>query len=107
MFSGLDGSDDAGFTLMEMLIVIVVLGILSGIVIFGVSNIKSNSKDSACKAEKASVETALETYKAKTGSYPASPDQSPLTAGGYLKEVASHVTAWNSSGIVTGTTDCS
>jgi prepilin-type N-terminal cleavage/methylation domain-containing protein len=102
--------DDRGFTLIELLIVIVVLGILSGIVLFGVSTLKSDSKGSACKADKANVETALETYKAKNGSYPTyTADQSALITGGFMKEKADHVNSWGTSGVTAGiatTTDC-
>jgi len=63
---------EQGFTLVEMLIVIVILGILAGIVVFAVGGTTSGAKTSACAAEKSTIGTALETYKAETGSYPAS-----------------------------------
>jgi type II secretion system protein G len=92
-----------GFTLIELLIVVVVLGILAGIVIYAAGNSRGDAKASACSAEKAAVETALETYKAKNGAYAS--DQAALVSGGYLKSAASHVSGWDASGIAT-TTDC-
>jgi general secretion pathway protein G len=68
-----------GFTLVELLIVIVILGILAGIVVFAVGNMTSNAKSTGCAAEKTTLSTALEEYKAQTGSYPAA--MSDLTSG--------------------------
>jgi prepilin-type N-terminal cleavage/methylation domain-containing protein len=59
-----------GFTLVELLIVIVILGILAGIVVFAVGNLTSNAKTNACATEKATISTAAEAYKANTGAYP-------------------------------------
>src|SRR5689334_15224595 len=83
-----------GFTLIELLIVIVILGILAAIVVFAVGTATSDSKTSACKADKSNVETALEAAKAKTGSYPTGADsaavqarlaQSDTTAANYIQ----------------------
>jgi prepilin-type N-terminal cleavage/methylation domain-containing protein len=76
------GSDD-GFTLVELLIVIVVLGILSGIVVFGVARFRTDAQTSACKADIATVSTAADAYDAQTGGYPAS--VAVLVTGQYLK----------------------
>ena len=62
---------EQGFTLVELLIVIVILGILAGIVVFAVGNLTSNAKTNACSAEKSTISTALEAYKAQNASYPA------------------------------------
>jgi type II secretion system protein G len=62
---------EQGFTLVELLIVIVILGILAGIVVFAVGNLTSNAKTNACNTEKTTISTALEAYKAQNGSYPA------------------------------------
>lgn len=55
---------EAGFTLVELLIVIVILGILAGIVVFAVGNLTSNSKQSGCATEAQSFYTAYQAYKA-------------------------------------------
>ena len=69
--SHLDVADDEGFTLIELLIVIVILGILAGIVVFAVGSATTDSKKSACQADKETLSVALEAYKAKGGTYPA------------------------------------
>lgn len=60
-------ANDEGFTLVEMLIVIVVLGILAGITVFGVSTFRSDAEASACSADLKTVQVAAEAYRAKTG----------------------------------------
>ena len=61
---------ERGFTLVEVLIVIVLLGVLVGIVVFAVGNLTTNAKTTGCSAEKATLSDALETYKSNVGVYP-------------------------------------
>jgi prepilin-type N-terminal cleavage/methylation domain-containing protein len=44
-------NNDGGFTLVELLIVIVVLGVLASIVVFGVAKFREDSVLAACKAD--------------------------------------------------------
>ena len=108
-------SGEAGFTLIELLIVIVILGILAGIVVFAVGTATSDSKTSACKADKKTLTTALEAYKAKTGGYPASAQSSSsnaLLVPDYLKnwpgssDTTFSVAATTGAITVGGTTTC-
>jgi prepilin-type N-terminal cleavage/methylation domain-containing protein len=70
---------DDGFTLIEVLVVISILGILAGIVVFAVGGISDRGQTSACKTEKATVETAVQAFIAKNGST-SSPSTADLTA---------------------------
>jgi general secretion pathway protein G len=78
---------DSGFTLTELLIVIVILGILAGVVVFAVNGIRARAKVSACKADVATVTTAGESYFAQTGSY--APDIATLLSAGFLHSALS------------------
>ncbi len=78
---------DDGFTLVELLIVIVVLGILSGVVLFGVARFRGDATAAACKADVATVSVAADAYDAQTGAYPTSVDV--LVKGQYLKSTPS------------------
>jgi prepilin-type N-terminal cleavage/methylation domain-containing protein len=78
---------DRGFTLVELLIVIVVLGILSGIVLFGVARFRSDATLAACKADLATIAIAADAYDARTGGYPA--NVGTLVSGQYLKSTPS------------------
>ena len=60
-----------GFTLVELLVVIVILGILAAVVVFAVGGSTDKAKQSSCKAEASAAATAIESYRAKTGNYPA------------------------------------
>jgi general secretion pathway protein G len=97
--------NDEAFTLIELLIVIVVLGILAAIVIFGVGTFRSDSVNAACTADKKTVEIALEAYKAKTGAYPANNDFAALVTAGYLKSAPTspEYTITFAGGTVSGT----
>jgi len=63
-----------GFTLIELLVVIVILGILSAVVVFAVRGTGDKGKQNAVATDARIVRTALETYCAKNGHYPADPD---------------------------------
>lgn len=77
---------EGGFTLIELLIVITVLGILAGIVVFGVSTFRDDANTAAKKADCKTVSVAAEAYNAKNGIYPADVDE--LIADKYLKAPA-------------------
>lgn len=84
---------DSGFTLVELLIVIVVLGILSGVVLFGVARFRSDANAAACKADLATVNVAADAYDAQTGNFPA--NVAVLVTGGYLKSTPSGTYTFN------------
>ena len=53
---------EGGFTLVELLIVIVILGILAAIVVLAIGGLASKSKTAACNADAKTVETAEDAY---------------------------------------------
>ena len=60
-----------GFTLVELLIVIVILGILATVTVFAVTGITNKGKTSACQSDAKTIETAEEAFAANTGAYTA------------------------------------
>ena len=74
----------AGFTLIELVIVITILGILAGVVVFALGGTTTTAAQAACKADAKSVETALESYKSQNGTYPAPGSGNPSTLGGAI-----------------------
>ncbi|HRB04796.1 MAG TPA: prepilin-type N-terminal cleavage/methylation domain-containing protein, partial [Ilumatobacteraceae bacterium] len=56
---------DKGFTLVELLIVIVILGILATVTVCAVRGITTQGKESACAADKKTLEVAAESYMAQ------------------------------------------
>lgn len=63
---------EKGFTLVELLVVIVILGILAAVVVFAVGGTTDNAQKSACAAERSTVEAAVEAFNARLGRPPAS-----------------------------------
>ena len=80
-FEVAETKQDKGFTLVELLIVIVILGILATVTVFAVTGITTRGKDSACKSDLKTIQTAEEAFNANTGDYG---DQAALVAGGLL-----------------------
>ena len=74
---------ERGFTLVELLVVVVILGVLAGIVLFGVARFRTDAELAACKADVATVSVAADAYDAQTGNYPA--NILVLVSGSYLK----------------------
>ena len=64
----------AGFTIVELLIVIVVIGILAAIVIVSYNGITDNAKKAGAISELRQWQKLYDAYKATYGSYPAMAD---------------------------------
>ncbi len=58
---------DKGFTLVELLIVIVILGILATVTVFAVRGITDQGQQSACDADRKTLQTATEAFFAQFG----------------------------------------
>ncbi len=77
---------DKGFTLVELLIVIVILGILATVTVFAVRGITDQGKTSACEADQKTLETAVEAYFAQNGSSTiTAPAETTLVSQGFLR----------------------
>lgn len=70
----------SGFTIIELLIVIVVIGILAGLVLNVFTGIQEDGRDAERKTDLEAVEGHLEAFAAKNGYYPADGDIDDVTA---------------------------
>ncbi|MCA8836273.1 MAG: type II secretion system major pseudopilin GspG [Gammaproteobacteria bacterium] len=76
----------SGFTLIEILVVIVIIGLLAGIVVPNLVGQVDEAKITTARSNMSSISNALTMYRLKNGRYPSS-DQGlqALTAGDSLK----------------------
>ena len=62
--------DQSGFTIVELLIVVVVIGILASIVVVAYTGVVGQANDAKRAAELGSIASALELYHIDNGGYP-------------------------------------
>ncbi len=100
-----------GFTLIELMVVIVILGILAGLIVPRIMGRPDEAKQLKAKLQIESLETALKLYKLDNGSYPstdqglealvAKPDTPPVPRkwrdGGYLEKGRVPVDPWGNT----------
>ena len=61
---------DQGFTLIEIMVVLVILGILAGLIVPRIIGRPDEARRMKAKIQIQSLETALQLYKLDTGNYP-------------------------------------
>lgn len=84
---------ETGFTIVELLIVIVVIGILAAIVIVAFNGVQGRAKDTQRDSDLKSVQKALELYYIDNGGYPkcgatpggTGPNSPPVNMSGLLE----------------------
>ena len=90
----------SGFTLIELMVVIVILGILAGLIVPRIMGRPDEAKQLKAKMQIETMETALKLYRLDNGSYPSTdqglealinkPDTPPVPLkwreGGYLEK---------------------
>lgn len=83
----------SGFTIIELLVVVVVIGILAGIVLFSYSSTQARSRDAKRKTDVANIIKAMELYYSDNGKYPqpAGPTGSAINGSWYVSGDSS----WN------------
>jgi prepilin-type N-terminal cleavage/methylation domain-containing protein len=72
-----------GFTLVELLIVSLILGILAAIVIFAVRSVSDRGNESACATDAHTLDDAEEAHLAQSGAYT---DEPGLVADRFLRQ---------------------
>jgi general secretion pathway protein G len=71
----------AGFTIVELLIVIVVIGILAAITIVAYNGVQSRARDTLRVEGIAKIRNALELYKIDNGAYPSAINSNTASTG--------------------------
>lgn len=69
----------SGFTIVELLIVIVIIGILAGLVVTQILGATAKARDSERTTDLNQIANQLEAYYARTGGYPTSANLGNLT----------------------------
>ena len=99
---------DAGFSLVEILVVLVIMSILAGVVVVNVVNKPGEARVATCRTNIQALQAALRLYKIDQGRYPtqaqglealiAQPTQEPVPSrypqGGYLEATVMPVDPW-------------
>src|SRR5260221_547077 len=102
----------AGFTLVELMIVVVILGILAAIVTLSLIGLTGTAKSNACSSESKAVQSAMDSMMAKnelttvtaqvgaTNNFSASPAEGPLYPS-FIRTSPTHGTyTWTANGSV-------
>jgi len=89
-----------GFTLIEILVVITIIGILSSILYASFGGARDEARNKSIQAEIKEVQLALELYKAQYGQYPATPSGACSTPVGATAKKANSTNASCTSGYI-------
>jgi general secretion pathway protein G len=95
--AALKSANNRGFTLIELMVVIVILGILATLIVPNIMDAPDDAKIAKAKVDISAIETALKMYKLQNGNYPSTEQglmalvERPETAknwkeGGYLEK---------------------
>jgi len=84
---------EKGFTLVELLVVIVILGILAAVVVFAVGGLGDKGKEEACRTDLATLRTAEEAHFSQHDTYASEAD---LKTKNFIVDVSPH---YNISGV--------
>ncbi len=102
-----DDDRSSGFTMIELLLVVVILGILAAVVVFALGSVTGNAKAAACNADAKTIETAVGAFNANpngTGTV-ILPETSSVTAAAGAVTIglpASFYTATNAAALISG-----
>ncbi|MEK7139930.1 MAG: prepilin-type N-terminal cleavage/methylation domain-containing protein [Patescibacteria group bacterium] len=69
----------AGFTILELLVVVAIIAILSAVTLVLISATKERSRDAKRMSELRQLQTALNIYTAQVGRFPIAPSATPLS----------------------------
>jgi len=88
--------NNKGFTLIEMLVVVAIIGLLSSVVVVGLGSARQNARDARRISDIRQIQNALEVYYSTNQSYPddtafagLSTPNDPLADRGYMYALVS------------------
>jgi type II secretion system protein G len=82
--------NNRGFTLVELMVVLLILGILVAIAIPIYNKTQASAQERACQANLRTIDGAIAQYMSEIGEVPASLSVADLVTGGFLKEAPKH-----------------
>jgi general secretion pathway protein G len=88
--------NEKGFTLIELMVVIVILGILAGLIVPRIMGRPDEARQAKARIQIESIETALKLYKLDNGSYPTT--EQGLQALVEAPEVGELAQSWREGG---------
>ncbi len=62
---------ESGFTLIELMLVIVILGILAGVAVNSFTGVSDDARSAAAKSDIQTITTAIKMFELETGQFPA------------------------------------
>ena len=83
----------SGFTIIELLVVLVIIGLLAGLMSVGYIKIQASSRDAKRKADIVSLVSLLEKYYDKNGEYPTGCSEFPKSQATYCQKNYNATTA--------------
>ncbi len=86
--------NNKGFSLIEILVVIAIIGILTSILVVNYNEARENSRDKIRKSDLKSLQLAIELYKSQNGQYPAMGCGTP---GTHWAGSGPHSASWGAS----------
>jgi general secretion pathway protein G len=82
------GNDERGFTLVELMVVIVIIGLLATVVVINVAPATDKAASTKVEADIATLEQGIEMYRLNNMRYPAGGQGlQALVAGGFVKRL--------------------